>query len=105
MSSKVERELANWQERARIAREYNNDALAAACDYLVQEYQLLLKSEEEHENEFLLKALRLRKMMEASEQHRTMCVEHGLSDSAIDATYEIQEIERKIIALVASYNA
>lgn len=103
MSSKLESELANWQERASISRQYANEALASACDYLVKQYELLLNSESESsESELMLKAQRFRKMIEASEQHRTMCVEHGLDDSAIDATYEIQEIEGKLIALVSA---
>ncbi len=53
-----------------------------------------------NEPEILRKANLFRKQIEASEQHRTMCVEHGLGDAAIDATYEIQAMEKQLVDLI-----
>lgn len=100
MSSNLESELAVWRERAGIARQYDNEKFALACDFFANLCESLLKSERS-QTDFLLKARHLRKKLEASEQHRTMCVEHGLNDSAIDTTYEIQEIETSLMAMAA----
>lgn len=93
-------EMAAWIERASIARKYGNEQFAAASDELASRYKTLIEQDEQSEPDTLTKARQLRKTLEASEQHRTMCVEHGLSDAAIDATYEIQEIESQIVHLV-----
>lgn len=85
-----------------MARQYGRQEMCDIATELAQQYKGLLIA---HENEpdILQKAHRIRRKLEASEQYRTMCVEHGLNDSAIDVTYEIQELESKLIALVQEH--
>lgn len=99
-NSRFEQEIAAWVEREFIARKYGSAELADCATVLVRKYQELLAAEAQEEPEPLTRARRLRRTLEASEQHRTMCVEHGLNDSAIDVTYEIQNIEKQLVELV-----
>lgn len=91
-----------WSERIEIARRQNQDDMVAVAQYIVAAYEKQ-PSESGPEPAFLGPANVLRKRIESSEQHRTMCVEHGLSDAAIDATYEIQQMERELIELVRAH--
>jgi hypothetical protein len=88
-----------WSERAIIAGKHGQTDLAEVSLWLASKYQQLGDSELE-EPEVLARANLLRKRIESSEQHRTMSVEHGLGDEAIDVTYEIQELERELVVLV-----
>ncbi len=97
----LERKISAWSERARIADKQQQVEVMQAAMELVSAYEALIESNGE-EPELLVKANLLRKRIEACEQHRTMAAEHGLSDEAIDATYEIQEMEKKLIELVRS---
>jgi hypothetical protein len=97
----VNEQIAQWNERAEIARTQGQDDVRAAALKVVSVYERLASdTTESDEPESLKEALVLRKRIESSEQHRTMCVEHGLSDAAIDATYEIQQLERDLVALL-----
>lgn len=92
---------AVWLERAGIASRQNQHELEAAYKTIAAFCELLShKQDYKQTPEFLKAANTLRKSIEAGEQHRTMCVEHGLSDAAIDATYEIQGLEKKLLELV-----
>ena len=116
-----------WSERVEIARRQNQDDMVAAAQYVVSTYEKLQSASSGAggassgtggassgtggalgsigEPAFLAPANVLRKRIESSEQHRTMCVEHGLSDAAIDATYEIQQMEKELIELVRAHQA
>lgn len=96
----IKDQISAWTQRQAIANKLGQDDVAAAAQAVVSAYTNLLDSAKDGEPEMLLKANVLRKRIEASEQHRTMCVEHGLSNAAIDATYEIQELERQLVALI-----
>lgn len=104
----IKDEVEAWNERAEIARRQKQDDVVSAALKLATSYQEMLPTDEDGsgnidldaEADFMKEANLLRKQIESSEQHRTMCVEHGLSDAAIDATYEIQALERKLVALV-----
>jgi hypothetical protein len=91
-----------WSERAEIARKQGQDDVIAAAELLALMCEKLNATPEAEEPEVLRKANLLRKKIEASERHRTMCVEHGLSDAAIDATYEIQALEKELVEVVKS---
>jgi hypothetical protein len=92
-----------WSERVEIARRQNQEEMVAAAQYVVSTYEKLQSGMAEPA--FLAPVNVLRKRIESSEQHRTMCVEHGLSDAAIDATYEIQQMEKELIELVRAHQA
>lgn len=93
--------VAVWEERAQIATRQGTENVAKAALHIASAYKALVDADTESEEPaFLADADLLRKRIESSEQHRTMCVEHGLSDAAIDATYEIQKLERDLVALV-----
>lgn len=96
----IKDEVDAWNERAEIARRQKQDDVVAASLKLASAYQRILPADMNAEADFMKEANLLRKQIESSEQHRTMCVEHGLSDAAIDATYEIQALEKKLVALV-----
>lgn len=94
-------QIAHWKERAEIAQRQGQDDVRAAALKMVSAYEKLAEdSSEAEEPDVLKQANLLRKKIESSEQHRTMCVEHGLSDAAIDATYEIQQMERDLVTLL-----
>ena len=97
----MEKKISAWAERASIARRQRQDDVAAASEAIKAIYERLMEAPSEAPA-FLEKANLLRKQIEATEQHRTMCVEHGLSDAAIDATYEIQELEKKLVELLVA---
>lgn len=97
-----------WSERVEIARRQNQNDMMAVAEYIVAAYDKLRGSGADAstaaaEPAFLGPANVLRKRIESSEQHRTMCVEHGLSDAAIDATYEIQQMEKELVELVRAH--
>lgn len=102
-----------WSERVEIARRQNQDEMVAVAQYIVSTYEKLQSAGEVGggtpggmaEPAFLAPVNVLRKRIESSEQHRTMCVEHGLSDAAIDATYEIQQMEKELIELVRAHQS
>lgn len=95
------RRISAWSERAEIAdRQRQGDVMQAALKLKVA-YEALLESEVD-EPDLLITANLLRKRIEASEQHRTMAAEHGLNDEAIDATFEIQAMEKQLVELVRS---
>lgn len=97
-------QISQWLERAEIARAHDNVEVASAAEKIAGICQGLLECQRESERpEILRQANRIRKQIESSEQHRTMCVEHGLSDAAIDATYEIQELEKQLVAVIRDY--
>ncbi len=87
---------------AKLTEECTNIASEQEQNQPLQKKSVSAQAKKE-EPDYLRRARRLRKTLEASEQHRTMCAEHGLDDSAIDATYEIQEIERELIELVKAH--
>ena len=100
-TSDIEEEIRAWAERSDMSRQYGKDPLARACSELAARYKKLLgEAENATESEELVSARNLRRKIEAAEQHRTMCAEHGLNDAAIDATYEIEELEQEIVALI-----
>src|SRR5687768_4183433 len=88
-----------WSERATTAGKHGQADVEQVAMWLASKYQELVDSDAE-EPEVLVNANLLRKRIESSEQHRTMSVEHGLGDEAIDVTYEIQELEKELVALV-----
>lgn len=93
--------LAAWRERVEIARRDGNGVVASAAHALAEKYRELVESASpEPEPASVAAANLLRRKIEAAEQHRTMSVEHGLGDEAIDVTLEIQEMERELVALV-----
>jgi hypothetical protein len=100
--NQLEEQIRKWSERAEIARKQGQDELVTAALELKAMCEALSGSADTADKrpELLVKANRLRNEIEAGEQHRTMCVEHGLSDAAIDATYEIQALEKKLISLM-----
>jgi hypothetical protein len=91
-----------WTDRVEIARRQNQEAVMKAALLMVDYYDSKLSPTDE-DPDVVTKANLLRKRIESSEQHRTMCVEHGLSDAAIDATYEIQDIEKQLVALLQEF--
>lgn len=96
--------LAAWRERADIARRDGHQAVAEAAAALSEKYSQLVESDApEAEPALFADANLLRRKIEASEQHRTMSVEHGLGDEAIDVTLEIQEMEKELVALVRKW--
>lgn len=98
------RQLSAWRERAEIASRDGNAALADAAAALATKYNQLVESAvPELEPAVFAAANLLRRKIEASEQHRTMSVEHGLGDEAIDVTLEIQEMEKELVALVRQW--
>lgn len=102
---KQRRHLAAWRERAEIARREGHLEVADAADTLSAEYKRLVESEIPQPDPAILSAANLlRRKIEASEQHRTMSVEHGLGNEAIDVTLEIQEMERELVELVRAWN-
>jgi phage shock protein A len=98
-TNKIESQKRRWSERAEIALRQGQTDLVMAVNTIISIYDSLAATPELTEPEILIKVNLLRKQIEASEQHRTMCVEHGLSDAAIDATYEIQDLEKQLIKL------
>lgn len=96
----IAKNVSAWTERAEIARKQGQSQLVEVAMRIASMYQEL-ESSNGAEPDYLRKANILRKRIEATEQHRTMSVEHGLSDEAIDATHEIQELERQLIELIA----
>ncbi len=99
--SNIEDQIRKWTERAESARKHGQEDLMAAALELASMCQTLSKSPTEiNQPDVLIRANLLRKQLEASEQHRTMCVEHGLGDAAIDATYEIQRLGKELVTLV-----
>lgn len=100
-----EDQISKWSERAQIARKQGQEDLEAAALELMSLCESLSKSAGElNKPDILIKANLLRKQIEAGEKHRTMCVEHGLSDAAIDATYEIQALEKELVTLIQQPN-
>jgi hypothetical protein len=99
---KVTRNIHAWTERAEIARKQGQDDVVEICDDLVAIYQSLAGGTAVAP-EMLAKANLLRKRIESTEQHRTMSVEHGLGNEAIDATYEIKELENELLELVRNW--
>lgn len=99
-AGRIERLIAAWLERAEIARREGRREVAEAAEKVATGYREL--TGEQDEPAYLSKANLLRKRIESTEQHRTMAAEHGLSNEAIDSTYEIQELERELIDLVRS---
>lgn len=98
------KQLAAWRERALIANRDGHEAVAEVAAFLAAKYSEFLESEvPQTEPSMFTSANLLRRKIEASEQHRTMSVEHGLGDEAIDVTLEIQEMERELIALVQEW--
>lgn len=98
--SQFRRRQDAWIERSEIASRQGQAELARIAMILAEGYHQLLEANLDiGESDQMLKANILRKQIEASEQHRTMCVEHGLSDAAIDTTYEIQAMEAELLAL------
>jgi len=95
--------IEHWRNRIQIAEKQKQHDVVEAAARIVDAYEKLLESQSTGEPAFLAQANNLRKKITASEQHRTMCVEHGLSDTAIDATLEIQELEKQLVALVAEH--
>jgi hypothetical protein len=96
--------LAAWQERVEIASRDGQNAVADAAAVLAAKYCQLVDSDgSEAEPAILSAANLLRRKIEASEQHRTMAVEHGLGDEAIDVTLEIQGLERELVDLVRDW--
>jgi len=88
-----------WSDRVEIARRQGQEEVVKASLLMLDYYDSKLDASYE-DPEVVAKANLLRKRIESSEQHRTMCVEHGLSDAAIDATYEIQDMEKQLVALL-----
>lgn len=88
-----------WNDRVEIARRQSQDEVVKAALLMVDYYDTKLDPTYE-DPEVVAKANLLRKRIESSEQHRTMCVEHGLSNAAIDATYEIQDMEKQLVVLL-----
>lgn len=97
----IAKRISAWSERAEIANKQTQVDVMQAALALASVYEALIQSNVD-EPELLIKANLLRKRIEASEQHRTMAAEHGLSNEAIDATLEIQEMERNLVELVRS---
>lgn len=94
---------AVWLERASIAEKQGQKDLQAAANTFASYCEFLSNISEKRETPAFIKtANTLRKKIEASERHRTMCVEHGLSDAAIDATYEIQSMEKELLNILLS---
>lgn len=102
---KLMAQAALWVERASIADRQGQEDLQFACKALSSLCELYAGSPAEKTPEFVKDANKIRKKIEASERHRTMCVEHGLSDAAIDATYEIQGLEKELLALLLNLKA
>jgi hypothetical protein len=99
----IKHQIFRWLERGEIARKQKQNELLAATTKIVAIYEGLLDSAEDPgESTLLRKANGLRKRIESAEQHRTMCAEHGLSDAAIDATYEIQSMEKELVDLISN---
>lgn len=97
--------IAHWSNRVQIAEKQKQLDVVEAVFQIIRVYETLLECQsQDEEPAFLEQANTLRKKITASEQHRTMCVEHGLSDTAIDATLEIQDLEKQLVALVASHH-
>jgi len=101
-TNKIELQKRRWSERADIAQKQGQQDMVTASMSIISLYESLSLTPEMNEPEVLIKLNLLRKQIEASEQHRTMCVEHGLSDAAIDATYEIQDLEKQLVELSRS---
>jgi hypothetical protein len=103
MSEKMlEDEVFRWSQRVEIARKHGQQDVAAASTKICTLYkQALDNNQQPTHNQLLSKADAIRKRIEAAEQHRTMCAEHGLNDAAIDATYEIQALERRLVELTS----
>ena len=101
--ARLQKHLAAWSQRAEIARRHGQDAVADAATVLVSEYGKFIAAGLESEPAVFAAANTLRRKIEASEQHRTMSVEHGLGDEAIDVTLEIQEMEKELVALVSDW--
>ncbi|MBY0551469.1 MAG: hypothetical protein K2W95_29580 [Candidatus Obscuribacterales bacterium] len=98
------RHLAAWRERAAIASRDGHQAFADAAAALSAKYSQLVELDvPEAEPAMFAAANLLRRKIEASEQHRTMSVEHGLNDEAIDVTIEIQEMEKELVTLVQTW--
>ncbi|MBX9689221.1 MAG: hypothetical protein K2X27_21105 [Candidatus Obscuribacterales bacterium] len=98
-------EIRRWSQRAEIAESQGQIDLLEAIQQLISMLNSSSKPTNEISiSEFLARATLLRKKIEAGEQHRTMCVEHGLSDAAIDETYEIQALEKALIELIKKAN-
>jgi hypothetical protein len=95
----IARRWSAWLERAEIARKQGQEDVIRASLELASAYEQL-SPPDYIESELLVKANLLRKQIESSEQHRTMSVEHGLGNEAIDVTLEIQELEKQLVALV-----
>lgn len=93
---------AIWTERAGINERQGQSDLASAALTIAWFCKFLSECSVEKLPEFIKEANTLRKKIEASERHRTMCVEHGLSDAAIDATYEIQSMEKRLLSILTS---
>jgi hypothetical protein len=99
----IKNQIFRWTERGEIARKQSQDELLGAVIKIIAIYEELLVSDEDPgQSTLLIRVNGLRKRIEAAEQHRTMCAEHGLSDAAIDATYEIQSLEKELVDLIAS---
>jgi hypothetical protein len=98
-----EENVSIWTQRAEESRKHGHSEVAAAATTVAAIYEQLLSNAESEWTEqapLLIQANLIRKKIEASEQHRSMCVEHGLSDAAIDATYEIEALEKQLVSLV-----
>jgi hypothetical protein len=95
----ISRKLAAWSKRAALAQVQKQADVEQAALAIVDAYRALLESDSA-EPEELVQANVLRKKIESAEQHRTMAAEHGLNDEAIDVTYEIQQLESELVALV-----
>jgi hypothetical protein len=93
------RKLAAWSARLALAGEQNQPDVAQAVQTIIEAYENLIEINAAAEPEYLQQANVLRNRLESAENHRTMAAEHGLNDEAIDVTYEIQKIEKALIAL------
>ena len=93
--------IERWNDRLRLSNQQNNQGLCNAIEKILALYNAMESSEIAFDNERLRTANHLRKQIESSEQHRTMCAEHGLNDAAIDTTLEIQELENQLIQLMS----
>lgn len=91
-----------WTQRAQDCAALGSVEVAQAARVIVAAYEKLLESGESEPPD-LVQANKLRKRIEAAEAHRTMSAEHGLSNEAIDVTYEIRELESELVALIQQW--
>jgi hypothetical protein len=96
------RKLAVWSGRLALAHEQDQPDVEQAVRAIIKAYESLIEKNAAAEPEFLRQANELRKRLESAENHRTMAAEHGLNDEAIDVTYEIQKLEKALVALVSA---